>query len=80
VDPTIYRIRHDLTWEDVVENYVNEKRFMTGMIEVKEKLIIGLRRRKIRVKRNQVGTPPDSYIEIRVIFVGFLCSCQVIEI
>ena len=31
VNPKIYKIRTDVSWEDVVSNYNEERRYLTGM-------------------------------------------------
>ena len=35
VDPTIYRIRNDLSWDDVVRSSHNEKAYLNGMKKTK---------------------------------------------
>ena len=34
VSPRIYRIRTDVSWDDVVHSYVKERQYLTGMFEV----------------------------------------------
>ena len=33
VNPSIYRVRADLSWEDVLESFAKEKKFLNGMVK-----------------------------------------------
>jgi hypothetical protein len=32
VNPKIYRVRTDISWDDVIHNYAKEKHYVSGMI------------------------------------------------